>query len=329
MRRRIEGGRFVGRRCVVSLDDRLLRVRSVRHPRMTDEETDRAVRLDAGARLGFSEHEALEVGWLRAGEVRQGDELREEVLIVGCPRGPVEMLVMELARCGLRAEAVEPGFQACARVFGRTLRRAEDQSLVRVLIDIGWRSTGVIITRGRSVGFFKPLEMGGAVLNEAVGQRLGLDASAVADLRRQRMTEGSASTIDRKVDRAVFEAVRPLLGELAREVALCLRYYGVTFRGARPEECLLVGGESREPRLTELVADELRVTTNLGRPLHGVLPGDEASGARDADLAVAAGLGLREWEQADNKRVGRRPGEARRSAEGTPGQGAPGGKEAA
>jgi len=318
IRRRIDSGAFSGARCVVSIDDRLLRIRSVRQPHMSDEETDRALRLDAASRLGFAESEATEVGWLRAGEVRQGEEVRDELVVVGSRRGPIETLVYELARAGLRPVAVEPGFQACARIFGRTLRRTEDQSVVRVIVDFGWRSTGVIVTRGRSVGFFKPLEVGGAQLNAAAAERIGLDAQAAAELRRQRMsqTEETGSTVDRKVDRAMFEAVRPIIGELAREVALCLRYYGVTFRGARAEECLVVGGESREPRLAEVLADELRVPVRLAHPLEGIALANPARtgvwSARDGELAVACGLGLREWELADNRRVGRRSGEARR-----------------
>lgn len=330
LKRRIDSGAFSGGRCVLSVDDRLLRIRSVRQPRMSDEETDRALRLEASGRLGFAEGEAAEIGWLRAGEVRQGEDVREELVVVGSRRGPIETLVFELARAGLQPIAVEPGFQACARIFGRTLRRAEDQSTVRVIVDFGWRSTGVIITRGRTVGFFKPLEVGGAQLNAAAGERLGLEPQAVAELRRQRMSngEGAGEPVDRKVDRAVFEAVRPIIAELAREVALCLRYYGVTFRGARPDECLVVGGESREPRLVELLNDELRIPVSLAHPLAGIDAGGPAQTgmwkSRDGELAVACGLGLREWEMSDNRRVGRRSGEARR----TPGPGAPVGETA-
>lgn len=320
IRRRIDSGGFSGNRCVVSLDDRLLRVRSVRQPRMSDEETDRALRLDASSRLGFAENEATEIGWLRAGEVRQGDDVRDELVVVGSRRGPIETLVFELARVGLQPIAVEPGFQACARMFGRTLRRVEDQSVVRVIVDMGWRSTGVIVTRGRTVGFYKPLEVGGAQLNAAAAQRIGLDAKSAAELRRQRMgqTDASEQAVDRKVDRAMFEAVRPIIAELAREVALCLRYYGVTFRGARAEECLVVGGESREPRLVDILGDELRIPVRLAHPLEGIAlgarSGTGAWAARDGELAVACGLGLREWEAIDNRRVGRRSGEARRAA---------------
>ena len=64
--RRLDAGRFVGRRCVVSLPDSMIEVRSVRMPRMSDEETDSAVRLDGADQLGLTEARSY-IAWVRAG----------------------------------------------------------------------------------------------------------------------------------------------------------------------------------------------------------------------------------------------------------------------
>jgi type IV pilus assembly protein PilM len=301
--RRAETGGFRGKRCVISIDDRMLRVRSVRHPMMPEAEMDRAVRLDAPNRLGFADGEIGEFAWIHAGEVRQGDEVKEEIVVVGAARDRLEQLVFALVRAGLRPEAVEPGFTACARCYGRTLRRAVDQGVTRVIVDIGDKKTGVMVTRGQSVAFYKPLEMGGDAMTRAAADRLGLEIDAVRDLRRQRAGAAARGqdVADARVDRALFEAVRPLMDELAREVSMCLRYYGVTFRGSRPEACLLVGGEAEEPQLVKLIGDELHIPTSVGRPLAGVEIGPDSSLASGADLAraewtVAAGLCLRSWQ---------------------------------
>jgi len=313
--RRAETGGFRGRHCVLSPDDRWLRVRSVRHPPMADAEMDRAVQIDAPGRLGFAEEEMVEYGWLRAGEVRQGDESREEVVVVGADRSRLEQLVFGLVKAGLRPDAVEPGFMGLARCFSRSLRRAADQGVTRVIVDIGERQTGVMVTRGQSVAFYKPLELGGEAMTKAASERLGLDLDAARDLRRQRASASArgATPGDARVDRAIYEAVRPLMDELAREVAMCLRYYGVTFRGSRPEACMAVGGEAEEPQLIKLLGDELHIPTAVGRPLEGIDIGPESSlggGGGGANLArpqwaTATGLGLRSW-QAKQERFTRR-----------------------
>ena len=300
--RRVAGGGFRGRQCVLSVDDRMLRTRSIRQPRMPDVEIDAAIRLDGAQRLGFGEEEASEIGWMRAGEVHQGDEVRDELIYLGAPSEPLARIAMGLASCGLRPLAIEPGFVALTRCFARTLRRSSDGSVVRVLVDVGYGSTGVVLARGSGVAFYKPLELGGEDLVRVAAERLGLEPQTVNDLRRQRIASvGAPGTgIDPKVDRALYDAVRPLLGDLAHEVNLCVRHYCVTFRGSRPSECLVVGGEAREPRLTEAIQDALQIDTSVGRPLagiegvrRGVAPVDEGA---CPEWAVGVGLSLRAAE---------------------------------
>jgi type IV pilus assembly protein PilM len=315
LKARLAAGGFIGRACVLSLDNRLLRVRSVRHPRMPDDELDRAIALDAPARLGFApsggtggaadeKQAACEIGWLRAGEVRQGEEFRDEVILVGAAHDPIERLIFALAGIGLRPQAVEPGFVAAARPFTRALRRTEDQNTVRVIVDVGLLSTGVTIIRGQSIAFHKPLELGGLSMTRAAAQRLGLEPDALISIRRQRQ---SRLPIEPRVDRAVFEAVRPTLADIANEVSLCLRYFGVSFRGSRPESCLIIGGEAAEPHFDEILSSTTNLPAAVGHPLTGIsldrlqpaLPaagGGAANGPTvtdDAAWTVAAGLSLR------------------------------------
>lgn len=305
--RKVQSGGFSGKRCAISLDDRMVRTRSVRQPRMPLNELDAAARLDAPGRLGYPDGDSCEVGWLLAGEVRQNDDIRDEVIYVGSERQPIERLVYALSGAGLRPMSIEPGFTACTRCFTRSLRRAADQSTVQLIVDIGLETTGVILTRGRSVAFYKQLEMGGAALTRAASERLGLEPATVDDLRRRRMQPdaGGSAGVDPKVDRALYDAVRPLMGDLAHEVSLCVRYYSVTFRGAKPERCILAGGEAAEPRLAECFQDALHLSTGVGRPLEE-LTSPNRTNARvrgsGAEWATSVGLSLRGRDDAKARR---------------------------
>ncbi len=293
--RRMETGGFSGSRCVLSIDDRWLRVRSIRVPKMNDEELDRAVRLDAANRLGFSEGQECEIDWLRAGEVIQGSDVREEVILAGAKRDPIERLVYALAARGLRPVAVEPGFVACARAYSRMLRRAQDQSVTRLILDIGRKMSSVIVIRGVTVAFYKPVEIGGELMTLRAAERLGLEPVTIAELRQQRMSTDGA--VDPRVDRAIYEAIRPVMGDLAQELALCQRYYSVTFRGSRPEMCIVTGGEARESRLAEMISESLHLPTELGRPFEGLdasaLSPAPSGRHTAAEWSAAAGLALR------------------------------------
>lgn len=293
LRVRLATREFHGRECVVSLDDRLLRVRSIRQPRMPDDEVERAAALDAPGRLGFPEAVPAEVGWVRAGEVRQGDEFRDEIILVGTARAPVERLVMGLASIGLRPIAVEPGFISAARAYSRTLRRAEDQDTIKVVAHIGMLTTGISIIRGQHIAFHKPVEIGGQAMTKAAAERLNLPIDSIIDLRRQRM---AGAPIDPRVDRAIFEAIRPTIMDIANEISLCIRYFSVSFRGCRVEECILSGGNAPEPQMAELIGETLHVPTSQGHPLGGIDTSrvrSAISETQDAPWAVAAGLAMR------------------------------------
>ncbi len=299
----VRAGSFSGNACVIGLDDRMVRMRSFRQPPMPDNELIKAVMLDGVEKLGFPQDEPAEISAFVAGEVRHGDEVRNEVIYAGASRLPIEMLVRGFMEKGLRPLHVEPGFCAEARAFARTFQREEDRMSVRVIVDFGWSSASVLLLRGPDVAFYKRLELGGDQLTEHAADRLGLDIKAVADLRRRRMRaeEQGAVPVDPKVDRALYQVTRPLLNDLAHEVKLCMRYYAVTFRGIRPECCHIVGSEAREPGLIEALKNALHIPAKVGDPLTGVSVQDAAStgqtriaaGVPSPDYAVACGLSLR------------------------------------
>jgi hypothetical protein len=58
--------------------------------------------------------------------------------------------------------------------------------------------------------------------------------------------------------------------ELGREIALCLRYYSVTFRGQRPQKLKLLGGEAADPLLLGVLNASLGIPVEAGRPLFSV-----------------------------------------------------------
>lgn len=312
----VRAGRYSGKKLVVGVDGRMVRTRSVRNPRLLPAEQDKAARLEAPSRLGFSESDCPEIGWLRAGEIRQGDDVKDELLYLGARRAPLDVLLEALAGHGLAPVAVEPNFTAASRCFTRTLRRASDENVSRVVVTVGPVLTEVMVTRGRLLAFYKQIEIGGRSMTRLASERLGLDPATVGELRQRRMVVGSAQAgapgdgtpgVDPKVDRALFDAVRPHINDLVQEVTLCLRYYSVTFRGPRPEVIVVGGSEAAEPQLTTLLTEGVGVPAQVGKPLEGV---DIAGVARSISPNPAAaavwgachGLCTRALELADSRK---------------------------
>jgi Tfp pilus assembly PilM family ATPase len=68
----------------------------------------------------------------------------------------------------------------------------------------------------------------------------------------------------------VADAIRPHLEDLAGEIALCLRYYSVTFRGARPESVTFTGGEAQNIDIPTALGERLGVEVRTADLFRGV-----------------------------------------------------------
>lgn len=273
LREALSAGSFRGDACVSSVAPGDLQIRSVRLPRMSDNELDKAAKFEAGDRFGVDPDD-LEVAWIRAGEVNQTDESRDEIVLIAAPRESIERHLDVLISVGLRPLAVDVPFVAATRTCTWKLRRKSDRSTVSLIVDVGASSTTVTVARGQDTAFLKPINIGGQRFTSAVSKALTLDAQAATDIRIDRMNAaatGETDRIDPRIDRAVFDAVRPLITDLVHEVALCLRYYCVTFRGARPQSIFVCGGDGAEPYLAKALTDELQIEANIIDPLDAIV----------------------------------------------------------
>lgn len=303
LRRALGSGGFTGRRCVISLPREGIRVQSVRLPKMPDEELQQAAIWESAQRFGF-ERDAMEVDVIRTGAELQGGENRDEVLLIAVSHATIETWCEPLMAAGLRPTAIETHFTALARAFSRTRATGVYKSVCAV-IDIGATGSTALILRGDQIGFCKSIAIGGEQFDRAVAEHLQMDVDAASELRAARIAAamGQPTPVpisDPSIERAEYDAVRPLLGSFAREVMLCIRYYGVTFRGSPPERLILTGGDGLEPRLGETLAHQCKIPVTHDSevsPIAGVMK-EIQSALREAPgppawWAVAAGLSLR------------------------------------
>lgn len=297
---------FRGRSVVSVLPVDQVAFKNVRLPKMPDSERHQAAQWEAADRLQMPA-EATEVRHVLAGEVRQGEELRDEVILMAVAEPVLRDHLALLNEAGLQCDAIEVAPVALARCFGRSMRRQDDATTAAVVVDVGYQCSKVLITRGGQIVFFKLIDIGGRQLDLAVSEHLDLSPEDAAQLRRRMARSESDDQADNEalfgssrrenVERAVLDAIRPVLGDLAREVGLCLRYFAVTFRGVRPNELTLVGGEALHSYAVGLISEQLELTTHLGQPFNGVdRSAEHLSLDRRGDLpqwATAVGAALR------------------------------------
>jgi type IV pilus assembly protein PilM len=272
----LESGAFHGRDIVVSVGWDDLQVRSLRVPNMPEDELFAAVRYEASERFGL-DPEAAELRFVPAGEVRQGTEVRQEVIAFGVAREAVETQLERLAEMGLNPVAIDADPCAVFRGFERFLQRDEDVSDVNAFVDLGYGATRVILSRGPEMIFFKSIPIGGRRFDQLVAKQLGLSEIEAAQIRVRLHRQHVAAitghteeldpeeTVGETLRQAVVDALRPALEQLSKEIALCLRYCSVTFRGLRTDAVTVVGGEACNADTLRLLSDQVNVPFHVGK----------------------------------------------------------------
>jgi len=289
---------FRGRNIVATLPREIVHMKNLRLPHMPAAELPAVVGFEARNVFPFDTEKA-KVHYLAAGEVRQGAEVRQEVILLAARDEEVNNVVEQLHHAGVVIQSLD--VEACAlyRSLERFIRRKEDENDVNVLVDVGVRRSQVIIGRGRDISFIKSIDLGGFHFHEAVSRKLGISLQEAEALRRRLVESGEppdAAARRDPVRQAVFDATRTPMQELGREISLCLRYHSVTFRGHRPTKLRLLGGEACDPQLQSLLNSALVIPVEVGRPLYSVNTSRMKPADRRGTMcewALALGLSLR------------------------------------
>src|SRR3954453_19519427 len=280
---------FRGREAVGCLSERQLFLQSLRVAKQSGPQLDRLVAQEAAGRVPFGLDEA-ELRYLEAADVRQGEQTLREVIVFAVQRAVLgqALAVVEQARLKPVAVDVEPA--ALVRSYAAQHRRDDDRQARALLVHIGYSRTAALVAQSDELLFVKYIDIGGEQLDLAVGRHLKMDLHEAIALRKHngdRRTELQ----DPEVARSVAEATRPVIERLTSELAMCVRYHSVTFRG-QPIVRLVVSGGEATPPLVEALGKHLDIKAELSDPFR-MLPTVPNLG-RKGQWDVAMGLAMKD-----------------------------------
>ena len=267
---------FVGRRIVAAIPRSLPQFRTLRLHVSDPAELPRLVAREARSALGIDVTTGKYVVHFLPGDVlRRSADTHQEGLLVVVRKRDVEQFLAMLHDCGAEVVALDLEPMSLYRSVQRYARRRRDAQDVQVLVDLGTRSTQVVIGRAGRIGFHKSISIGTDSVHAAIARKLDLsavDAAAMYHKLEQQVREASRSGDTRWLEkdplhRAAFNAARATIEDLSRELALCLRYYCITFRCKRPDRVLLCGTAAEDPRLRAALAAGLPVPVEPRQPL--------------------------------------------------------------
>jgi type IV pilus assembly protein PilM len=278
--------RFSGKRVVTCLPASSVQIKTMRLPRMPEEELLAAGELEARER--FSELGDAMIRVFPAGLVGRAGAEQYELIVMAARRDAVEARLKLLTGLGLTVTSIESCTHAFFRPFARFLERSDDAEQASAFVDIGGRGSRIIIARGSEIVFLKGCPVGGEAIDRAAAEALSLPIEQASTLRMRLLSaEGDGDERAAKVR----DAIGPILDQLGKEIGLCLRYYAVTFRGERPDQIGGGGAEFAFPYVAQRLSESTQLPVNVAPSLRGI--GHE--GVFD-DAEVASGLP--EWSVA-------------------------------
>ena len=313
----LKQGAFSTQEVVMALPSVDLKYKSLRLPEMNVSELDDAVRREAIDRLGLTEGK-YDIQYFDAGKVRQGDDNRQEVIVLAAAIATIKHHLDLLTKCGLHAIAIDVSPSAIFRAL--VIPSEHTPPPTHIMIDVGHSGTNVVIARGNQIVFFRTIPIGGQQLDRAVAEHLHLSWATASQLRASQrvLTDqpadvpaggGSAtdSDTDHRQQQAVASAVTPSLTDLGREIGLCLRYFSVTFRGQRPESARLVGGEAACPLAKSVISQgagiDFEPVTQLPTIDQESCQAKFPDGTVPAQWVTAIGLAMRHLTQKHSTRA--------------------------
>jgi len=315
---------FQGKNVVSCLPSGKLRITSLRLTETEEDGIEQALRKEVVQRFGLDpERDAMD--YVVAGSVRQGNDVKNELILLATDHETVRSHIETLEQAGLRPVAIDTIPCALFRSFERSLRRQDDWDCTSVFVDVGSCCTTVVFGRGGQISFVKQIPIGGENFTEEADAKLGVrtgEAEMLRETLRQKAEHeaGDDGKLDTSTQQIMVDAISSVAGDLAKEISLCLRYYTVTFRGKRVRRAAFVGGGAYEEILLDVLRRQLTVEVEVAQPFKGFdLSSEEANvhfkGDRRGLLcewAVAVGLSLKGWDQVKSNRNQTRKRLARR-----------------
>jgi type IV pilus assembly protein PilM len=280
---------FHGRDVVCCLGDRQLFLQSLRVPKQNSPQLDRLVAQEAAGRVPYPLDEA-ELRFLEAADVRQGEQTLREVIVFAVQRTVLEQALGVIEKAKLFPVAVDVEPAALVRSYAAQSRRDDDRQARALLVHVGYSRTAALVAQGDELLFVKYIDVGGQQFDLAVGRLLKMDLHEAIALRKHH-GDRRVDQQDPEVARSIAEATRPVFERLTSELAMCVRYHSVTFRGQPIVRMVVSGGEATQS-LVEALGKHLDMKAELSDPFRS-LPTIPNLGRR-GQWDVAAGLAMRE-----------------------------------
>ncbi len=187
------------------------------------------------------------------------DPNKVEVLLTSVANNFIEARLDMLESIGLNVIAFEPDNLAMTRAV-----LAEGSMEPQMVIDIGSKSTDIVITMGGAPRLTRALPTGSDAIIKAAVQNLNIDENQAQEfVFKFGLSEGK---LEGQVHNAIIGTVDLLMGEIDKSI----KFFQTRYKDVKIEKIIMTGGASSLPEFPLYIANKFGINVEIGNAWRNV-----------------------------------------------------------
>lgn len=167
-------GKFKGRRVIMAVPSTQTFIQHMQLANVHGASRDELVKGQLQMQMGC-DPSGIVVRTVDVGAVHRDGKQKAEVICYAMARGNVMRFMNLLNKLKLNVVGVHTETVALTRSFDHLTRRAGDNEVATMYVDLGWGGTNVAITHGRQTVFSRAIQLGGRHFDQCIADALHCD----------------------------------------------------------------------------------------------------------------------------------------------------------
>lgn len=227
---------------------------------------DAVARFEAQQNIPFPLEEVV-WDYLLMGETETG---AVNVVFVAVKTDLLESLCRAISSTGLKIISISVAPLALFDSYRHA--NPEETGTTTLLLDIGSRTTNIVITKDGSF-FSRSIPSGGLAVTMAIAKEISAELDEAEQLKITRGSVALGPGFEQPTDPVaanLARIARQTLLKTQADITRSLSYYRSTLGGSNPDRILLTGGMATLPYLAEFLTEKLQIETLFFDPFRGV-----------------------------------------------------------
>lgn len=280
----IAESRVVTRNVAVGLPSQRVFTTVVDIDRLSPAEMAKSIHFQADSLIPTPPNES-KLDWAVIGDSPK-DKNKVELLLTSVPNEFVESRLDMLESIGLNVIAFEPDNLALARAM-----LAPDASSPQMVVDIGNKSTDLVISMGGAPRLTRSIPTGSEAIVRAASQNLNID-----DKQAEQFVFKFGLSKD-KLEGQIHQAILGTVDMLAGEIEKSIKFFQTRYLDTHVERIIVTGGASALPEFPLYIANKFGIAVEIGNAWRNVSFSPEKQNELltvSNHFGVAAGLAERQ-----------------------------------